>query len=214
MTETSNSSNGAPSFQHVADVASQRVARVYAEAVLKAAAAKQQEDAVVEEVRSLVEDVFRKEPEFVIFLTSLAIGRDRRAEVIKKMFGGKASEAFLNFLLVLNDHDRLNLLPTVLAECIDLRERRKGLMRVLVRSAVALPDDQRQRLAGELRQTFGREPVLEERVDPELLGGMIVRVGDWLYDASVRTQLHNIRNQLFESSSHEIQSRRDRFRSD
>ena len=43
------------------------------------------------------------------------------------------------------------------------------------------------------------------------VGGLVVRVGDWLYDASVRTQFINIRNQLFESANHEIQSRRDHF---
>ena len=58
-----------------------------------------------------------------------------------------------------------------------------------------------------------REPVLIPKVDPDILGGLIVQVGDWRYDASVRHQLDIIRNQLIESSSHEIQVGRDRFSS-
>ena len=55
------------------------------------------------------------------------------------------------------------------------------------------------------------EPLLEEKVEPELLGGLVVRIGDWVYDASVRTRLDEIRNQLIERSSHGIASGRDRF---
>ena len=58
------------------------------------------------------------------------------------------------------------------------------------------------------------EPVLDVQVDPELLGGLVVRVADWQFDGSVRSRLQNLRNQLIENSSHEIQSGRDRFRSD
>jgi len=55
------------------------------------------------------------------------------------------------------------------------------------------------------------EPVLQETVDPDLLGGMVVRILDWVYDASVRARLQMLRNQLIERSSHGIQSGRDRF---
>jgi F-type H+-transporting ATPase subunit delta len=203
--------NRQPDELHVADVRSQQIARVYAEALLNAAAAHGEEDAVLDELRALVADVFRERPEFEQFLASLAIGRDRKEAVIRDTFTGKASERFLNFLLVLNQHDRLELLRAVYAEAVRLREQRKGQMRVHVKSAVPLADAQRDRLVGELRALFGREPILHQAVDPDILGGLEVRVGDWLYDASVRTQYINIRNQLFESASHEIQSRRDHF---
>ena len=58
-----------------------------------------------------------------------------------------------------------------------------------------------------------REPVLELTVDPTLLGGLVVRVGDNLFDGSVRTRIDTLRKQLIERSSHEIQSGRDRFSS-
>jgi F-type H+-transporting ATPase subunit delta len=82
---------------------------------------------------------------------------------------------------------------------------------VQVRSAVPLADDQADRLRQQLRESLRLDPVLRTEVDPKLLGGIVVKVGDWLYDASVRARLDSIRKQLIERSSHEIQSGRDRF---
>ena len=75
-------------------------------------------------------------------------------------------------------------------------------MSVQVRSAVPLSDEQRARLADDLRQAFGREPVLDLKVDPDVLGGVVVRVGDHVYDASVRTRIDRIANYLEERSKH------------
>jgi F-type H+-transporting ATPase subunit delta len=202
-----------PEVHPTADVSAQRVARVYAEALLRAADKQGQTDAILEELDSLVNDIFRADPQFETFLASGAIGRDRKSHVLQSVFGNRASAVFSNFLMVLNHHDRLELLRPILAAYRELHDERARRIRVLVRSAVPLADEQRDRLQRELHDTFLLEPVLITQVDPELLGGMVVRVGDWLYDASVRTQLDMIRNQLIARSSYEIQSRRDRFSS-
>jgi F-type H+-transporting ATPase subunit delta len=196
-----------------ADVGTQRVAKVYAEALLNAATGHDQAQSVLEELGALVGDVFKSNPQIEEFLAGGAVGRNRKAEVIDRTLKERASEIFVNFLHVLNDHERLDLLRPILAAYRELHDRQTGRIMVRVRSAVPLPDDQRQRLTNELRQGFQAEPVLETAIDPELLGGLVVQVGDWMYDASVRTQLDNLRTQLIERSSHEIQSRRDRFSS-
>ena len=143
----------------------------------------------------------------------MAVGREAKAAVLRKAFGGRSSDLFVNFLVVLNNHDRLDLLRPIQRTYRELFDERAQRIRVHVRSAVPLPDDQQQRLRDELRQTFHRDPILVTEVDPDLLGGLVVRVGDWLYDASIRTRLANLKNDLIERSSHEIQSRRDRFSS-
>lgn len=195
----------------VFDVSSRRIARVYAEALLKAAQKAGQTDEILDELYSLIADVLDKEPVFEGLLDSMSFGRDRKRELIEKTLGGRASEILVNFLLVLNDHDRLSLLRPIGAHAREMFEAGKGRVPVLVKTAVPLPDDQRDKLLQDLRESFKVEPVPQLQVDPEILGGMIVRVGDWLYDASVRTQLANLRNLIFERSRNEIQSRRDRF---
>jgi F-type H+-transporting ATPase subunit delta len=197
--------------QHFADVSAQRIAKVYAEALLAAAEKRGQVDAVLEELASLVQDLFKADPQFEKFLASGVISRDRKAATLQKIFQGRASEVVFNFLMVLNKHERLGLLRAVLAAYRELCDARARRIRVQVRSAVPLPSDQRDMLIRDLREVFHLEPVLDEQVDTELLGGMVVRVGDWLYDASVSTALANMQKELIARSSHEIQSRRNRF---
>ena len=67
-------------------------------------------------------------------------------------------------------------------------------------------------LAVALRAATGGEPVIERITDAGLIGGIVVRVGDTIYDASVAAQLETVRQQMIDRSAHEIQSRRDRFR--
>ncbi len=198
--------------QVTADVSAERVARVYAEALLNAADQSGQADALEGEYESLLRDAFQA-PQLESILTSGAVGRKQKAELLTKGFAGRASTTFFNFLQVLNEHERLDLLRPVFAAYRQLRDQRAKRVRVQVRSAVELPADQRGRLVEELRQTFQVESVLHTEVDPELLGGLVVRVGDWVYDGSVRRQLETIRSELIARSSHEIQSRRDQFSS-
>lgn len=197
--------------QPVADVSAQRVARVYAEALMNAAEQQGQADAIMEELDSLVRDVFAAEPQFETLLSSAAAGRKARAEILKTVFEGRASNLFYNFLQVLNDQERLDLLRAILVAYRDLNDQRLQRIRVQVQSAVPLTDGLKSRLQEKIRETFHQEPIVESQVDPGLLGGLRVRVGDWLYDASVRTRLNDIRKQIIAGSTHEIQSERDRF---
>jgi F-type H+-transporting ATPase subunit delta len=207
------SENGTAGAHATMDVQSLRVARVYAEGLLNAAAKQGLVRQVLDELDSLVTEVFTHYPGLEAFLGSGAVSRDQKDPVIQKVFQGRASELFTNLLLVLNRHDRLDLLRLVRVAAHDIDNERNKRMRVKVRSAVSLSETQRDRLRQELRQSFQWEPLLEATVDADLLGGMTVQVGDWMYDASVRTRLQRIQNLLIENSSHEIQSGRDRFRS-
>jgi F-type H+-transporting ATPase subunit delta len=191
-----------------------RVARVYAEALLNAAEERHQAQEVLDELQALHQYVLaHPDPKLRQFFTSGVISHDRTKAAILGAFQGRASDLLLNFLLVLNEHGRLGLLAAMLAEYRDLYNERANRFRVRVRVAAPLPDDQRQRLEQQLREQYHKEPVLDLKVDPGLLGGLVVRVGDWVFDGSVRTRLETLQTQLRENGSHEIQSRRDRFSS-
>jgi F-type H+-transporting ATPase subunit delta len=196
------------------DVGSQRLAAVYAEALLGAAGDSAAGDNVLAELDSLVTDVFQNDPSLEEFFASPVVPAHVKETAIDRICDGRASDLFRDFLKVLNHHGRLELVRLVaqgLRHLIDDRARR---IRVLVRTAVPLADDQRQRLTQFIHDALNLEPVLDLKVDPALLGGLVVRVLDWQFDGSVRSRLQTIRNQIIESSSHEIQSGRDRFRSE
>jgi F-type H+-transporting ATPase subunit delta len=206
MTEQKSPASEAP-----VDVSEQRLARVYAEALLNLCERDNCVAEVLDELRRLLTDVVGSDPALGAFFTSGAVGRHKRNDVLKRAFAEKSHPLVLQFLLVLNEHDRLSLLRDVVHEAVALNERRHRRMPVLVRAAVPLPDDQQQRLVADLRSTFRLEPVLNVTIDPNILGGLIVRVGDFLFDGSVRNRLSVLRKQLVENSSHEIQTGRDRF---
>jgi F-type H+-transporting ATPase subunit delta len=198
-------------LQATTDVSAQRVAHVYALALLNAAEAQGQEEGVVNEVKALLSEVFRRAPSLEVLLSGSALGRARREEIIRQVFGGRASELFVNFLLVLNDHERLELLRPIGVALVELLNQRRGRIRVVVHSASPLVGDQQAQIGKIIRDVWHLEPILDVGVDPELIGGLRIRVGDWLYDGSVRTELETIRTVILQESSHEIQSRRDRI---
>lgn len=196
----------------VMDDEARHVARVYAEALYRAAEKNGAVEEVLGELESLVDDVFRRDPGLELFFASAAVGQDRKAHALAAAFGGRASATFLQFLEVLNAHERLDMLRAISQAFRTLNDRKAHRIVVHVRSAVPLTDAERDRLRADIRSVGKLEPILQETVDPDVLGGLIIRINDWVYDASVRTRLQSVRNQLVERSSHGIQSGRDRFR--
>jgi F-type H+-transporting ATPase subunit delta len=188
----------------LADVDDQRAGRIYAEALLNAAEKNGQGQQVFDELSGLVTEILPGNPNIEEFLRSGSISRDRKPPVIESAFRGRVTDLFVNFLLVLNKHDRLGLLRAVLVAYQDLLNERSRRARVLVRSATPLHDDQRETLLHLLRDAMQREPVIETEVDPELLGGVVVRVDDFVFDGSVRAKLLRMRKQLMERGSHVI----------
>jgi F-type H+-transporting ATPase subunit delta len=203
-----------PEYEQHADVSAERLARVYAEALLAAADAAGQTREAIDDIDSLIDDVLKSDPQLDELFGGAAVGRHTRRNAIEKAFTGRASDVFLKFLLVLNEHERLELIRPIRVALHDLDNERQHLVRVHVFTAVPLPPDYRERIAGEVRQHFGLEPVVVPHVDPALLGGMKVRIGDMQFDATVRTRLDNLLTQVLARSSYEIQSRRDTFSTD
>jgi F-type H+-transporting ATPase subunit delta len=185
----------------VLDGSARRVAGVYAEALFNAAEERKQTEDVLHDLEDFAQLLHKGDPLLSAAFNTAVLGRDRREAVLKSL-EGKATELFVQFLHVLNRHERLQLLRPVAAAFRKLYDRKTGRMNVVVRSAQPLADDQVERLRADLTASFGRDPVFDRRLDPDLIGGMVVQVEDWVYDGSVRTRLAKIREQLVERGSH------------
>lgn len=188
-----------------------KVARVYAEALLRLANERNQPQETLDALEEMVLIIGKQHPEFGEFFRDTTVGRERKAQAIRDALAPSGNELLTNFLLVINAHDRQNLLRAVALEYRILLDRQLNRVPVVARSAVELTDEQKQRLYKLLHDDLGQEPVIIYFVDPELLGGLMVRVGDFLYDGTVRTRLRTLQNQLVARSSHEILVDRDRF---
>jgi F-type H+-transporting ATPase subunit delta len=192
------------------DPSAKGVARVYVQAFLDAAQSVGIE-AALEEFTSFVDDVLNKYPQFAAMLTSEATSIDAKLQLIERVVAPRASQFFTNFLRVLARHERLELLPLILGDAWLAHEARAGRKRVKVRTAVPLSDDQLAAIKQRLATAFSFEPVLIPEVDPSLIGGLVVQIGDTVHDASLSTKIRNLRHRLKEKYVHEIQSGRDRF---
>ena len=192
------------------DPSAQAVARMYARALL-AASGREQAGEVLEELTSFFDDVVKGHPEFGSLLLDELIGGEEKLRLIEGVVAPRGTELLTNFLRVLAKHERLNLLPMVLEQSWREFERMSGQTRVQVTSAVELGPEQIERIRDRLRGVLSADPIVVPEVDPSLIGGLVVRVDDTIYDGSIRTRLQGLQRRLRERYLNEIQVGRDRF---
>ncbi len=195
----------------VRDDAVLAVARRYAEALIDAAQKEGRADAALEELTELQADVLDRFPRFADLLASERVPAAEKDRILRGAFEGRASGLVLRFLRVLNRHGRLGLIGPIIAEARRIWDRRNRRIPVSVRTAAPLGEDQMQALKDRLAGLVPGTPILSVSTDPSLIGGLVVQVGDHLYDASVKNRLTQLRHRLIEGKMHEIQSRRDQF---
>jgi F-type H+-transporting ATPase subunit delta len=173
------------------------VARRYALALYEEARARSVADAVDADVRALGESLGQSR-ELKSALTSPVISRTRKEAIVRRLFAGRVHELVTNFLLLLIRKEREELAPAVVAAYNALVDEREGVVEARVRSARPLGVEQAETLRRRLESSTGRAIRLVLEVDPALLGGLVVRVGDTVRDASLRHQLDLLHDQ-FES---------------
>jgi len=195
-----------------ADVGVEHIADVYAKALLEAAENAAVTAAVLDEFDALVRDVLEPNPKLREILGSALISHDEKCGIIDRLFGPRFSPLFVRFLKVVSNHGRLDCLAAIHRRTRLLYDELRGRVEVELTTASPLSDALARQVSDNLRTFIGGEPVVRTAVDPELIGGVVLRIGDTVYDGSVANQLNSIRQQMIDRSAHEIQSRRNRFR--
>lgn len=121
-----------------------------------------------------------------------AIGREEKKSVIRTLFQQELNPHILHFLLLLIDRRREGFLPAIVAEFNRLVDEAKGVRVAQVASAIPLTEEEKQNLRDQLRRKWNREVELTFAVDRRLIGGLIVRSGDEVWDASLATRLQKL----------------------
>ena len=178
------------------------VTRVYAEALFIAAEDRSAVEDTLESLQALVA-MMHSHPEFSHFLTAPMIDVARKKDAVIKALQGNVDQLVLDFLCLLIDKDREAALEGVMHQFRELADTAAGRLRVKATTSHMLTDQQRSALLETLQQKLRRDCTLEADVEPDLIGGLVLRIGDKLYDGSVRRQLQRVGDQLMRSSGYE-----------
>jgi F-type H+-transporting ATPase subunit delta len=135
------------------------------------------------------------ESQLMEVLANPAMALDQRLDVAQRVFA-KLSQPVRNLVLLLVRRGRIEQLPRVSAEFARLDDQRNGLTHATATSAAPLGQEEVRAIATRLEALTGGRVSLDTNVDPAILGGIIVRIGDRLIDGSVRGRLERLRNQL------------------
>ena len=168
----------------------------YASALFGLARDEQQIDAVTRSLDSL-EAALAESPDFRTLVTSPLIGRGDAAKAIRALTPGLGLDAITaRFLGVLADNGRLGELKSVIRLVRQLAAGHRGETSAEVTTAHPLGDDQIAELKAKLRARLGRDVAIDAKVDPALLGGIVVKLGSQMIDASIKTKLNTLANAM------------------
>jgi F-type H+-transporting ATPase subunit delta len=174
---------------------SSSVATAYARPLLELANEQNQAEAIGKELSALRELV-ESNRTFAEFLANPGVSEAERAQLLDRVFKGRASPLLMNFLRVLNTRGRLGMLAQVSEAYDDLLDELFGKIEVDVTVAQRLTPEGMEEVRRSVSQALGKEAVVHQYVDDSIIGGLVLRVQDRLIDASVRSQLRTLKNQM------------------
>jgi F-type H+-transporting ATPase subunit delta len=172
-----------------------RIAKRYAKALFELA---QEENALnqVSKDFELIRDLLKNSKDFHQFTKNPLISITERKKILDKIFLEKISETSNNFLKMISQKKRLDHLGEIIARYFDFVKAEAGVVEGELFAVVELKSSQIKKIKENMERLTGKEVILNEIIDPNILGGFIVKVGDLVIDNSIRNQLERLRKQL------------------
>jgi F-type H+-transporting ATPase subunit delta len=178
-------------------MANLRIANRYAEAILTAA----EELHILKNVSddlTHIRKIIRESHDFQRFLKSPVVKKEKKLEVFRAVFGPSMQPLTLQFLSLLIEKEREDALPEVLESFFRLQDELLGIVHVSVTSAVELSPQQTVQLQQRFEEYSKKKVHIDQHVHSELIGGFIARIGDTVFDGSVKQQLEILRKRFAE----------------
>jgi len=169
------------------------IAKSYAQALFELAKEEKVLDLLPEEVATIAE-IFKKEEGLQKIIQHPQISAKEKKEIWQQAFGGKINPLLLNFLFLLTDRKREAFLGEIAQELTKLIRAEKNITVVQVTTAIKLEEKQKESLKAKLLEKTGKEKIeLEAKIDPSIIGGIILRIGNTLIDDSIAKHLNVLR---------------------
>jgi F-type H+-transporting ATPase subunit delta len=171
------------------------VAKEYAKALFLLASRTERIDRIAQDFADFA-GLVKKSGELRRFLEVPQLSAETKKELLERNLRGRVDEYFLKFLLVLIDKRRQDQLLEIQAAYETELDRFYNRIEVAAESAVELTESERGSLIARLTGHLGRTVVLKLKVDPRLLGGLVCRIGDMIYDGSIRRRIDRLCHQM------------------
>ena len=192
------------------DTERQYIGTVYAKGLLGAAEKANQVTQVVDELESIVVEVLPQLPKLKLLLESPRVPLEVKEKVLNQSFSA-GSSVLLTFLKVVCRHGRFDCLRVISRTATALLQEQTGVVEIRVTTAESVPESMHEELKTKLGQILEKQVVIRAETDADILGGLVVRVGDTVFDGSVANQLSQIRRTAVDQAMQQIRQSLDRF---
>ena len=200
-----------PRHKTVFDTGQQYIGSTYAKALVAIGQGSGNTEQLLEELESLNSDVLASLPKLAATLASPRVAAEAKERILDLALEGKMSKELLRFLKVVARRGRFDCLPAIADSARQQFNQSQGRVEVLVRSADVLDDQAVAEVTARLKERLGRDIELQLSVDPELIAGLVVRVGDTVYDGSLSNRLLRMRDDMVGSTRQRIGEEMSRF---
>ncbi len=171
------------------------VAKRYARALIEVAKERGLIDTVEADLKLVVESIQQSE-ELKKFLTHPKVEKEAKKELFSQLFEGKVTAETLNFLFVLIDNERETDLAFISAAFVSLANEERGIADAVITTAKPLSEEEQTELTQQFGASIGKKLRVQTAVDPSILGGVVVKIGDRLYDGSIKAKLEKFAHQF------------------
>ena len=193
------------------DTGQQYLAAVYAKALLGATERAGNTETVLDELEALLSDVFQRLPTLENTLASPRVGQEEKLRLLELAFGSRVSQSLMDFLKVVAVRGRLDCLRAIARAARQQLNDLRGHVEVTLTTAEPLGEELLQQAMERLKTALGQQIDLSTTVNPDLIGGVVVRVGDTIFDGSVLNRLEQLRRAAHSQSAQQIRNELDRF---
>ena len=162
-------------------------AKIYANALVGLNADK---NSVINDLTQIIE-VIEQSDDLRAILSNSSVNFNKKKEILSEIFGGKIDEKLINFLYILTEKNKINLLGEILKSFEQISAENSGISVVEIISATELNQDYKNRIIQKLEQKLGKKVEPYWNIEPEIIGGLIFKIGDTVIDSSLKNKIEN-----------------------
>lgn len=172
-----------------------RIARRYAKALIEIASEKKELSRIGEDFKH-IEFVTEGSREFLVFLKNPVISKEKKKNVFREVFGSRVHTLTSSFLSFIVDKGREEILSSIITQYFHIMDENLGIVNIEVRAASDLSEQQTGEIKKKFESMTKKTVKISFSLDKQILGGFVVKMGDTVFDASVRNQLQMLRERF------------------